>query len=325
MVIPNAVPVPALPIGQLPGATTSFLGEAVKLPASDSSQANQLEADAYAAVRRGDHPAALTAFKRAVEADPKFMRARLELAAGYMASGMGDSALKVLHQAVASDPQNALARRAYISALVSSHHTDEVIDASREVVKMAPDDPEANSGLGTLLMMQKRYSEAVPYLEVAARSDNSPGGQARLGSAYLRAGQIEKRTTILQKIADANPKAMMLNDIAYDFAEANAHLDKALEYAQHAVAEVEGESRDIDLSNLLTDDLACVQELAYFWDTLGWVHFRLGHLDLAESYIRASWAHVAKWIGRRSSGSNLRTAKEHRESGPHVPLGSGRT
>jgi tetratricopeptide (TPR) repeat protein len=261
----------------------------VKLPASNSSQANQLEADACAAVRRGDHPAALTAFKRAVEADPKFMRARLELAAGYMASGMGDWALEVLRQAVASDPQSALARRGYVSALGSLHRTDDAIAACSEAVKITPDDPEANSALGSLLLLQKRYSEALPYLEVAARNDISPSGQARLGSAYLWAGQIEKGTVILQKIADANSNPMMLNDIAYDFAEANADLGKALEYAQHAVTEVEEESRDIDLSNLLTDDLACVQKLGYFWDTLGWVHFRLGHLDLAESYIRASW------------------------------------
>jgi len=190
------------------------------------------------------------------------MRARLELAAGYMASGMGDWALEVLRQAVASDPQSALARRGYVSALGSLHRTDDAIAACREAVKITPDDPEANSALGSLLLLQKRYSEALPYLEVAARNDISPSGQARLGSAYLWAGQIEKGTVILQKIADANSNPMMLNDIAYDFAEANADLGKALEYAQHAVTEVEEESRDIDLSNLLTDDLACVQKSA---------------------------------------------------------------
>jgi tetratricopeptide (TPR) repeat protein len=26
-----------------------------------------------------------------------------------------------------------------------------------------------------------------------------------------------------------------------------------------------------------------------FWDTLGWAHFRLGHLDQAESYLHAAW------------------------------------
>ena len=142
------------------------------------------------------HPAALSAFKRAVEADPKFMRARLELAAGYMASGQGDSALDALRKAIESDPKQALARRAYASVLSALRRTDEAIDAFREALKITPDDPNANAALGTLLLEQKRYSEAVPYLETAARNDNSPGAQARLGSAYLRSGQIEKGTTI---------------------------------------------------------------------------------------------------------------------------------
>jgi tetratricopeptide (TPR) repeat protein len=30
-------------------------------------------------------------------------------------------------------------------------------------------------------------------------------------------------------------------------------------------------------------------KIASFWDTLGWVEFRAGHLDRAESYLNASW------------------------------------
>ena len=80
-----------------------------------------------------------------------------------------------------------------------------------------------------------------------------------------------------------------MNDIGYELAEANASLPKALEYAQQAVDRQEKESYDIDLSNLLPEDLRCTQKIGSFWDTLGWVHFRLGHLDQAESYIHAAW------------------------------------
>ena len=56
-----------------------------------------------------------------------------------------------------------------------------------------------------------------------------------------------------------------------------------------AVDAQEKESHDVDLANLLTGDLECTAKIGPYWDTLGWVHFRLGHLDQAESYLRAAW------------------------------------
>ncbi len=287
--VPNNPLASFLPSGPLPGTAPSLLSEAVKLPGSNSSEANQLEVDAFSAVRRGDHPAALSAFKRAVEADPTFMRARMELAAGYIAEGQNDTARAILLKAIESDPRQLLARRAYASVLVALHRTDDAIDATREAVKIAPNDPQANEALGALLLGKKRYNEALPYLESAAKSDNSQGSQARLGSTYLRLGQVEKGTAILQKVVEADSTPMVLNNIAYDFAEANANLPQALEYAQRAVDEEETESHSMELANLLSEDLASTQRLGYLWDTLGWIHFRLGHLERAESYIRASW------------------------------------
>ncbi len=285
-VIPNA---PLTAMGPLPGAPPSLLSEAMKLPASNSSEANQLEADAFNAARHGDHPAALRSFRRAVEEDPKFTRAWLELSSLYMLSGQSDSSLDAVRKAIASDPELLLAREAYASLLAALRRTDEAIDAAHDALKISPNDPEANRGLGVLLLGEKRYSEAVPYLEAAAKNDNSQDAQSRLGYACLRSGQIERGTSILQKIADGDPKPMILNNIAYNFAEANTNLPKALEYAQRAIDEEEKESHKVELSNILSDDLACTQSIGYLWDTVGWIHFRLGHLDQAESYIRAAW------------------------------------
>jgi lipopolysaccharide biosynthesis regulator YciM len=138
-------------------------------------------------------------------------------------------------------------------------------------------------------MQQKRYAEAVPYIETAAKRDPSPTTQTRLGVAYLQSGRLEHGTAILQKLVEADSSPGMLNDIAYYFAEANVNLAKALEYAQQAVEKQEKESHGVELSNLRPEDLACTLKLGMFWDTLGWVHFRLGHLDQAESYLYAAW------------------------------------
>jgi tetratricopeptide (TPR) repeat protein len=36
-------------------------------------------------------------------------------------------------------------------------------------------------------------------------------------------------------------------------------------------------------------DVQTVLPLAAYWDTLGWVHFRLNHFDLAEKYLLGAW------------------------------------
>ena len=273
----------------LPGNVPPFLREMMGLPDSDSSNANQLEADARNAMRQGDPSAAISAFKRAVEVDPKFTRASLELVLVYMTSGQSEPALDALRKAVESDPKQLVTRKAYAFALASLRRWDAAIDAWREALKMDPDDAEANSRLGALLMQQKRYGEALPYVETGAKNDKSPAAQYRLGSAYLQAGQIEKGAAILLKVVETDPGPGAWNNVGYELADAHVNLPKALEYAQHAVDAQEMESHDVELSNLLPEDLACTLKIGMFWDTLGWVHFRLGHLDQAESYLRAAW------------------------------------
>ena len=273
----------------LPGNVPSFLRGMTGLPASDSSNANQLEADARNAVRLGDRGAVVSRFRRVVEADPKFTRGWLELAIAYMGSGQIDSGLEAMRQAIESDPKQLVAHKLYAFTLTSLRRQDAALDACREILKIAPNDPDANSCLVTLLMQSKRYGEALPYLETAAKSDNSPAAQIPLGSAYLRTGQIEKGTAILLKIVGVNPGPEIWNWVGYELADANVSLAKALEYAQDAVEGQERESHDVKLSDLVPQDLACTQKIGMFWDTLGWVHFRLGHLDQAESYLQSAW------------------------------------
>jgi tetratricopeptide (TPR) repeat protein/transglutaminase-like putative cysteine protease len=275
----------------LSGVAPLLLSGIRDLPESSSSAANRLEGDARAAIALGDRSAAITAVKQALEADPKFTRAWLELGAIYSASGEvdADPALDALRKAIDSDPKQMLPRRIYAYALVRLSRPEAAMDAWRGVLEIAPNDSEANSGLAFALMQQKRYSEAVPYMEASAKGDNSSAAWSRLGSAYLQAGQIEKGTATLEKAVEADPRPEVLNDLSYQLAEANASLPKALEWAQRAVDEHEKSSREVKLSNLHPDDPRYTLEIGYYWDTLGWVHFRLGHLAQAESYLNAAW------------------------------------
>jgi tetratricopeptide (TPR) repeat protein len=271
------------------GAVPPLIPEIRNLPDSTSPEANRLEMEGRTTLGKGDLSSAASAFKRAVDADPKFTRAWMELAIAYINQRQNDAALDAFRLAVDSDPKVVLAHRMYASWLTYMGRREAALQAWQDEIKLAPDDPDANSNIASLLMQDKRYADALPYLESVAKTDTSPPSQIRLGSAYLRSGQTEKGIATLQQVLDTDSKPVTLNNIAYELAEADISLPKALEYARRAVDEQEKRSSDMELSNLLQEDLACTQKIGMFWDTLGWVEFRLGQLDQAESYLHAAW------------------------------------
>lgn len=49
------------------------------------------------------------------------------------------------------------------------HATDAALHAWRDALQLDPNDPDAHSGAGNPLAPEKRYEEAFPYLETAAK------------------------------------------------------------------------------------------------------------------------------------------------------------
>jgi tetratricopeptide (TPR) repeat protein len=259
------------------------------LPDSGNSEAMLHEQDALNAMRTYDVTRAEYGLKKAVEEDPKFTRGWMRLASLYLGLAATTDAVSTLQKGVASDPSKPISYRVSAVTLTQLNRLDEAIKAWQGLLKIVPDDSDAKAAVGPLLMRQKRYSEALPYLEATATKDNSSGVQAQLGSAYLQSGQVDKGTAILEKVLASDSNPVIWNDVAYEFAEANADLPKALEYAQKAVDKQEEDSYGAELPNLPPDDLACTVKIGYYWDTLGWVYFRLGRQDEAENYLKSAW------------------------------------
>jgi hypothetical protein len=46
----------------------------------------------------------------------------------------------------------------------------------------------------------------------------------------------------------------------------------------------------MEIDELDQGDLLNMVQLSMYWDTLGWVYFRQGHLETAEKYISAAWS-----------------------------------
>lgn len=111
-----------------------------------------------------------------------------------------------------------------------------------------------------------------------------------LGEAYVHTSDKEKGAAALVKAAEMKHSDIILNNAAYDLADANLNLDVAHRFATEAVQQIESASAKISLDSLKPGDSQLMPKLGTYWDTLGWTEFRLGHLELAQKYLKAAFS-----------------------------------
>ncbi len=271
-------------------AHDSYQNEIWELPFSDISEANRDYDDARAKYDKQDYQGQLAAVKRAVEADPKFVRAWLWLGEIHKSMGRSDQALDAYKKAIALDPKIAVSYKAEGFTLLQMKKPEEALAVWQQLSKAVPDDADGPRGTGEAMFALKRYSEARSAFEAALLIDPDAPIQYQLATSCLRSGQTEEAITRYKKVAEQFPTAIMLNRIAYELAEANQGLDVALDYARKAVAQANAASVKINLANLQPEDLQNPRDLAADWDTLGWVYFRMGKLSEAKGYLTAAWS-----------------------------------
>jgi tetratricopeptide (TPR) repeat protein len=81
----------------------------------------------------------------------------------------------------------------------------------------------------------------------------------------------------------------MLNDVAYEMAEADTNFPEALTYSQRSVKEIEERSQKLDFEKIQKTDRQLPMSVTSYWDTLGWIYFKMGDLAKAEVYLNSAW------------------------------------
>jgi tetratricopeptide (TPR) repeat protein len=273
------------------GGLGNQLHESVmQLPDSSSPEALRAEENARKSMQVKDNASAITALKYAVSLDPNFSRAWIEL--GWMYSAVADrnSALNAFQKAVEANPSQVVPYKilAYDYAFLGNR--DDAITTWRKLKNIAPDDPDLALNLGGLYMAEKRYSEATPLYEAAAKANPSDAfAQLRLGMVRLRSHNTDQGMRAMHRALQIDPGAEMLNDVAYEMADSDTNLAEALAYSQRSVKEIEEQSQKVDLQNVHAADLQLPLALASYWDTLGWIYFKMGDLASAEHYLAPAW------------------------------------
>jgi len=261
------------------------------LPGSQNAQAESAFADARAAYERMDLPGIVSALRRAVSMDPSYTRARLALAEFLRLDRKSQQALTEFRAALDHAPREPLTYKILAFNLERSGKHAEAIETWKRLIELAPQDPDAASGLARTLAGARRYKEAVGALQSAVdRDGNRADLQLQLLAAAARAGDATVASAARKRAMELDPSPNDLNTTAYDLADAGIQLSAALELSERAVHELETSTAKTTLEDLSMSTVLQPALLAAFWDTQGWVLYKLGRLDRAEKYLAAAWA-----------------------------------
>lgn len=139
-------------------------------------------------------------------------------------------------------------------------------EAARVISALEPQE-RGRLTLAEVYVQVKQYDRAVEILrEVRKTEPESIPVLFQLGAALERAGSFEESEKVFEQLLTLEKEhAPTLNYLGYMWADSGVNLERSAEMIEKAVA-------------------ADPRNGAYL-DSLGWVYFRLGRLDLAEKYL----------------------------------------
>lgn len=166
----------------------------------------------------------------------------------------------------------------YVDAVVHSaqiiHKQKNLKDAIQLVenaIEARSDQAPLYAFLASLLDEGKMFVKAEKMLlEATQRFPKNAQLQFFLGSVYDRLGKTDKLTSQMRKVLDLDPQhAQAMNYLAYVLADKNLNLEEAEQLARTAL-------------DLQPQD-------PYVLDTMGWVFFKQGRMDLSVQYLEAAY------------------------------------
>ena len=169
------------------------------------------------------------------------------LLVGQLWTDMGDysRAVQSFHRAIERDP--SLARAHYFAGLAQLHweHPNEAIDEFSAALKMVPDDPDSQIGLGYVYLLQSKQAEAMElFRSVVASHPENGNAHYQLGKLLLDAGKTQEAVMHLEAAARALPKTDYVHyqlQAAYRKESRTAEADRELQIYK----ELKAKNRDL--------------------------------------------------------------------------------
>lgn len=256
----------------------------------ESAKPEELYQAAITSLRNENPAQAVELLKRVAQLDPKHKQLWNTLGFAYFSAQSWDNAIAAFKKQIEADPYDENAYRNLALVYQRLQKYEEAVEALKKQLEVKPIDRAGQAMLGIVYREWRKYDEAASALEKAITLDPENSAlHVNLGQAYLNLKQNEKALASFDRAVELDPSPTVWNNVAYELSVHKVHLDRALQYAESAVASTAADLRNVELSRVTMNDMRKVSALASYWDTLGWIHFQNGDLEKAEKYCRASW------------------------------------
>ncbi len=242
------------------------------------------------ALSSGNTRSAIPLFEQVLQLEPSHKDAWNKLGLSYLRDRQYEMARAAFQKQLGINPTDPQTHN-YLGVLLEQEgKLDQAALAFRAQIAVNPLDELAHGALGTIYLAEHEYTQAIPELDKAAvLSPKKAEFPLSLGEAYLSLAQNEQALAAFDKAVAVSPTPDIRNAIAYSLADHKLDLEKAQKYAESAVSSVLVNLQNLDPTHISPEQFSDEIKLANYWDTLGWVHFHQGNLDLAQRYVRAAW------------------------------------
>lgn len=213
-----------------------------------------------------------------------------------------DSAESVFLDVLSTDSLNQ-ATLHFLSTLYRNQEDyPNAITYAEKLAQHYPHQPQGLIDQALIFMVQNKYEQTIDVLApVADTFDEDYTIQFLLGNAYYLLKESEEAEQYLTRAVDIYPESRsswhtlaIIYDNSQRFAESDQVYEQLIEsdstdaqaFNNYAYSLSERNTRLEYALNLAKKAIALAPETAAYLDTIGWIYFKLGKLDLAVEYIR---------------------------------------
>jgi tetratricopeptide (TPR) repeat protein len=275
--------------GRNPPASTTIINTSVPAvlpPATPEAAGFFKEGDE--AYKRKDWANAEAAFDSATKSEPDYALSWRELGRSRMELRKYADAETAFRKYLELAPNDPYAYSSVVWALNAQKKYDDSIELLKKRLASNPTDAPAQQQLGGMYLVKRQPDLAVPELQKGITlNPNVSAAHHLLAQAYVQLKDFDKAAASYERAIDLDSSPLTLNNVAYELSVANTHLDLADTWSTRAVHAVELELNRARVP-FQSQIMFYTNQIAAFWDTLGWIKFQKHDLAAAQKYLIAS-------------------------------------
>ena len=159
-------------------------------------------------IAHGRYEEAVVQLRNAIDVDPKFAAAHLELARAYLNLNSRREAFRELQQVLVLDPQNREAKLELAPLLIAGREYDKADALIREVLKDDPRNSQAHAILARRYTETKNLPNAVREIQAAIEIEPRPEYYSALGALDLASGNASEAEAAYKNATARDPKSV---------------------------------------------------------------------------------------------------------------------